>query len=79
MNNPQLIQLQQVIESYIMGVLHERLFSALNSVHSAEDLAVYKRILRLQHVSLTDLGKFLCVSRFFFVCLASFCVVCLGC
>lgn len=42
-----------------MGMLYERLFTGLSSIHNAEDEAMHRRLVLLQDISQNDLGKVL--------------------
>jgi len=55
-NSPRLVELNQIVECFILGILHKRLFEGLRTLNKEEDDLMYSRILQLQHISQADLG-----------------------
>jgi len=55
--NPQLLDLSQMVESYVIGALHDNLFGGLRTINVAEDESLYARILQIQSTAtLQSLG-----------------------
>eukprot|EP01117_Protostelium_nocturnum_P012068 TRINITY_DN4419_c0_g3_i2.p1 TRINITY_DN4419_c0_g3~~TRINITY_DN4419_c0_g3_i2.p1 ORF type:complete len:497 (+),score=60.87 TRINITY_DN4419_c0_g3_i2:245-1735(+) len=55
-DNPKLSELEQIVESYVVGKMHERLFTGLQAIYQEEDTDHNTIIDQLQHVSQQDLG-----------------------
>eukprot|EP00027_Filamoeba_sp_ATCC50430_P015787 CAMPEP_0168567090 /NCGR_PEP_ID=MMETSP0413-20121227/14801_1 /TAXON_ID=136452 /ORGANISM="Filamoeba nolandi, Strain NC-AS-23-1" /LENGTH=407 /DNA_ID=CAMNT_0008599221 /DNA_START=185 /DNA_END=1408 /DNA_ORIENTATION=+ len=55
-NDPNLIELRQITESFVMGELHKRLFEGLATIFSEEDDDMHSQLLKLQYLSASELG-----------------------